>query len=72
MGIADSVPDRSPARAVSRPGVNTSSAAASAAPVAFAEEFAAIIRRAERLGIPAWRVMTALGAPLPVGGAGDA
>jgi hypothetical protein len=31
-------------------------------------ELAAIIRRAAGIGIPAWRVTTALGLPLPVGG----
>jgi hypothetical protein len=29
------------------------------------EELAALILRAAQLGIPAWRVMTALGVPLP-------
>jgi hypothetical protein len=29
------------------------------------EELAAIALRAERIGIPAWRVMVALGLPLP-------
>ena len=29
------------------------------------EELAAIALRAERIGIPAWRVMVALGIPLP-------
>ena len=29
------------------------------------EELAAIALRAERIGIPAWRVMVALGRPLP-------
>ncbi len=30
-------------------------------PVSLADEVVAIVRRAELLGIPAWRVMTALG-----------
>lgn len=38
----------------------------SAAAVEVGEELAAIIRRAHELGIPAWRVTTALGLPLPV------
>ena len=68
MNMADAVPDSSASQAVSGPSVNTRSDSAATAPVAIGEELAAIISRAERLGIPAWRVMTALGAPLPVGG----
>jgi hypothetical protein len=43
---------------------------ASGASVAFSEELAATIARAAALGIPAWRIMTALGIALPVA-AGD-
>jgi hypothetical protein len=38
----------------------------SGASVAFSEELEAIIGRAAALGIPAWRIMTALGVALPV------
>ncbi len=41
-------------------------AADEARTMAPSEDVAAIMRRAESLGIPAWRVATALNIPLPV------
>ena len=40
-------------------------ASASAPALSRDEELAAIALRAEQIGIPAWRVMVALGIPLP-------
>lgn len=45
---------------------NATAPVPSGASVAFGEELAAIIARAGALGIPAWRIMTALGIALPV------
>ena len=68
MSFADAAPDATTSQAAGHPGVRTSGASTSTAPVLCGEELAAMIRRAQGLDIPPWRVMTALGVPLPVGG----
>ena len=69
MSSSDGLPDRPASQNDSSGDTSTSAEiATSGAPVAVGDDLAATIRRAQRLGIPAWRVLTALGVALPVTG----